>query len=91
MIAQGFPISGPLDITGVFEVHPPEEVVRGADLRWLYSSAREAQENVIEQLESRPADAILKEVYRKTVKSSEGKLSELDRHWLEGPPLPERS
>ncbi len=85
LIAQGFPISGPLDITGVFGVRPPEEVVRGADLRWLYRSAREAQENVIEQLESRPADAILEEVYRKTAKSSEGNPSELDRHWLEGP------
>ena len=54
-------------------------------MRWLYRTAKEAQDNVISQLESRPIDDVLREVYRKTAKSSEGKPSELDRKWIEGP------
>ena len=85
LLAQGFPLVGTLDRTGVFEVKNPEDVVRGADVRWLYRQAREAQENATSQCEGRTCDDILKEVYHKTAVGSPDAPSEKAKGWLKGP------
>ena len=54
LIAQGFPLVGTLDATGAFEKRPPDEVVHGADVRWLNRTAREAQDNIIRNFFSSP-------------------------------------
>ena len=51
LLAEGFPLVGELDESGVFETRAFDQVIRGADMRWLHQTAKLAQEQVIEKLE----------------------------------------
>ena len=66
LLLQGFPLVGTLDETGVFEKRPPERVVQGADVRWLYQSARYIRRDLIEQVKQEEVTDISKEVYKKS-------------------------
>ncbi len=67
LMAEGFPFRGKLDKTGVFKTRPPEEVVLGTDVSWLYRHATSSQDNVSKQVESKASDDGHVMIYVQTV------------------------
>ena len=82
LLVEGFPLVGTLDRTGVFEDRPSDKVTQGADVRWLYQSAKVIREDLREQVMKEEVTDISREVYKKT---AEGEDSEVAKGWASGP------
>ena len=52
LMVEGFPVVGNLDRTEVFEDRPVQDVVQGADERWLYLAAKQSRKDLITEMEA---------------------------------------
>lgn len=82
LMYTGTPTVGDLDVAGIFEERRPEDVVEGADPRWLWATAKESREARKRSWADKQCDDTVRELYAITV---DNENSETKREWALGP------